>query len=188
MIFKKITVFGTGSFGARIAFHLAFNKVDVTVYDRDYGLLEEARTKFREMGDRYLEQFNTTSENVEAAMAHIAYSMDLTEAVGNAQLVIEAVTEDLGVKKKIYNQLRQTAPQNALFATTTTSLDPEELSRALGRPDKFVVFHLTGQKDKTDSAEVIGLSSTDPQILEKVAAFIQEAGMEVTTIKMTSEI
>ncbi|WP_051205244.1 3-hydroxyacyl-CoA dehydrogenase NAD-binding domain-containing protein [Salinimicrobium xinjiangense] len=181
MAINKVTVLGTGSFGARIAFHIAYNKVDVTVYDQDYGLLEEARTKFREFCGYYQKHFNASPEDTEAALANIAYSMEIEEATGNADLIIEAIAEDLKAKKELYYILRKTGPDNAFFATTSQGLDPELLAKASGRPEKFLSLHFSGNKDQ-NIIEIIGFPQTQKKVLDAVANFSEGIGL-LPTIK-----
>mgnify|MGYP006194539467 CR=1 FL=1 len=187
MKIKKVTVFGTGNLGARIAFHIAYNKIDVTVYDQDYGLLEEARTKFREFADEYRKDFDAAQEDVETALANIAYSMDITEAAGNADLIIEAIPEKLALKKDFYNKLQKTAPKNAIFATTSAGLDPVELSEASGRVGKFVNFHFSGSKNPAGTSEIICLPTTNPAIVETITQFAKELGMQVIVKKLEQQ-
>lgn len=187
MNIKKVTVFGTGNFGARIAFFIAFHKIDVTVYDQDYGLLEEARTKFREFAGRYQEHFDASPEDVEAALANIAYSMDITEAAGNADLIIEALPEELEVKTKFYNELKKTAPKNAIFASTSAGLDAEELSKASGVPRRFVNIHFAGDEGPSGTTEFLCLPSTDPKVLNTLIQFTEELGMQVTVKKLEQQ-
>ncbi len=185
MKIEKITVFGTGNFGARIAFHIAFNNVDVTVYDMDYGLLEEARTKFREYAEHYRKHFNASEKEIEAALANIAYSINIEEAAGNAHLILEAVTEDLEVKRKFYEELKKTAPKNAIFATTSAGLDLDVLAEISGRPEKFMNFHFTGDENKRNSAEIIILPSTEPASVKDIKDFAEKIDLKVTVNKLS---
>lgn len=187
MEIEKVTVFGTDNFGARIAFRIAFSRIDVTVYDRDYGLLEEARTKFREFADEYVKDFGATKEKVETAHAYIAYSMNITEAAGNAHLIIEALPEDLSVKKTFYNELKVTAPKNAIFASTSAGLDPGELSKASGRANKFVNFHFSQESGPTGTLKIISLPATDPEILKTISNFVEDLGMQVSIKKLEQQ-
>ena len=180
MTIQKVTVFGTGNFGAGLAFHIAFNSMDVTVYDQDYGLLEEARTKFRELADTYKKNYGATKGQLEAALANIAYSMDITEAAGNAQLIIEAVVEDLDAKKSFYNELHKTAPQNAFFVSTSRGLDPDILAKASGRPGYFLVVHFKGNIGESPSLEIIASQSVREDAVKTVAEFSENLGMVVT--------
>ena len=187
MDIKKVTVFGTGNFGARIAFHIAFQKIDVTVYDQNYGLLEEARTKFRELTGFYKEHYNATPQQLEAALANIAYSMDIAEAAGNAHLIIEALPEDLQVKKQFYKTLKESAPKNAIFASTSAGLDPEELSKAAGKPKKFLNVHFAENQEEIHAAEIVCLSGTDPKVIANITGFAEKIDMQVTVKKLEQQ-
>lgn len=187
MEIKKVTVFGTGKFGARLAFFIAYNKIDVTVYDQDYGLLEEARTKFREFSSQYVENYDASPEDVERALAYIAYSMDITEAAGNADLIIEALPEELDVKSEFYKELKKTAPKKAIFVSTSAGLDPEELSKASGRSGKFLNIHFTENEGPTGTAEIIVLPATDPTVLKTITNFTEELGIRVTVNKLEQQ-
>lgn len=179
MNIKKVTVFGAGNLGARLAFHIAYNNFDVTVYEQDYSLLEEARTRFREFGDNYRQNSGASKEQINAALANIAYSMDITEAAGNAQLIIEAVAEDLEDKKSFYRELQKTAPQNAFFVSTSQGLDPEILSKASGRPENFLILHFIGKISESPSLEIIALPAARQNVLQTVAEFSETIGMEI---------
>ncbi|WP_029033039.1 3-hydroxyacyl-CoA dehydrogenase NAD-binding domain-containing protein [Salinimicrobium terrae] len=180
MTIKKVTVFGTGNFGSRLAFHIAFNKIDVTVYDMDYGLLEEARTRFRQLSDYYQNHYDASKEEIEAALANIAYSKDITEAAGNAQLIIEAVAEDIKAKKYFYRELQKSAPKNAFLVTTSEGLDSEMLAKASGRSDKFLPLHFTDDFGENYTLEVIDLPTIRKDVLESTIDFFGSIGMEVT--------
>ena len=187
MEIKKVTVYGTGNFGARIAFHIAYNRIDVTVYDRNYGLLEEARTKFREFADFYMQKFNAPKEKVETALAYIAYSMEIAEAAGNADLIIEALPEDLPVKKQFYTELQKTAPKNAIFASTSAGLDPVELSEASGRAERFVKFHFLEGEGPAGTSELIFLPGIAPEIVDSITNFTENLGMQVVVKKLEQQ-
>lgn len=186
MEIKKVTVFGTGNFGARIAYHIAFNRIDVTVYDRDFALLEEARTKFREFGSYYQKHFQASTRDIEAALANIAYSMDVTEAAGNAQLIVEAVAEDLQAKESLYRELKETAPSEAFLVTMTRGLEPDLLAKVSGRPDKFLALHFTGKNDHQNTIEILGLPQTCKDALQSVANFSEHIGL-IPIIKKLEE-
>ncbi|NJW55460.1 3-hydroxyacyl-CoA dehydrogenase NAD-binding domain-containing protein, partial [Salinimicrobium oceani] len=113
--------------------------------------------------DEYVNKFSATPQDVETALAYIAYSMDIPEAAGNAHLIIEALPEDLAVKKTFYNELKITAPKNAIFASTSAGLDPGELSKASGRANKFVNFHFSQESGPTGTLIIISLPATDPE-------------------------
>lgn len=183
MDLKKITVFGSGVLGAQIAFQAAFHKFDVTVYDLDDSLLEVAKSRFIEIGDRFKEDLGASQEDIEAAMANFAYSTDLKEAVGNADLAIEAIPEDLKIKKEFYSKLGKLAPKNTIFATNSSTLLPSQMAEETGRPEKFLALHFANEIWKQNTAEVMGHSQTDPKVFDTVAQFAKDIGMVVIPLK-----
>lgn len=189
MNIEKVTVLGSGNLGARLAFQIAYHKIDVTVYDLNYDFLENARTKFREFGDYYKDHCQASEEQIAAALANIAYSKEIPEAVGNAQLIIEAVTENASIKKKIFKILKKTAPKNAIFGTTSENLDLEALATLSGNPEKFVHLRFYETTTHSTAAELIGTSGTQPEVMETMALFAQKIGLDISikSIKRKNE-
>lgn len=183
MEFKKITVFGSGVLGAQIAFQAAFHKFDVTVFDLDDGLLEKAKTKFKEIADSFRQDFGASEEETDAAMARFAYSTNIKEAVGNADLAIEAIPEDLEIKKEFFNELGKVAPKHTIFATNSSTLLPSQMAEETGRPDKFLALHFANHIWKHNTAEVMGHPGTDLEVFEAVASFAKDIGMVVIPLK-----
>ena len=105
--------------------------------------------------------------------------MDITEAAGNAHLIIEAVAEDLTAKKNFYRELQKTAPKNSIFVTTSEGLDPEMLARVSGRSNKFLTLHFTGNLKENLPIEIITLPYTRKDVLSSVVQFSENIGMEV---------
>ena len=183
MKIKKITVLGSGVLGAQIVFQTAFHHFDVTVYDLDEGLLETARTKFRELGDRYMKDINASMEDIEAALANIAYSTDITAAVGNADMVIEAIPEDLEIKKKVFKKLGEVAPEHTIFTTNSSTFLPSQLAEETGRPEKFLALHFANEIWKHNTAEIMSHPGTDSKVFDAVSSFAQEIGMVVIPLE-----
>ena len=183
MNLKKITVFGSGVLGAQIAFQAAFHKFDVTVYDLDDSLIEVAKTKFIEIGDRFKEDLGATQEEIDAALANFAYSTDLEEAVGNTDLAIEAIPEDLTLKKEFYSKLGKLAPKKTIFATNSSTLLPSQMAEETGRPEKFLALHFANEIWKQNTAEVMGHPKTNPKVFDTVAQFAKDIGMVVIPLQ-----
>lgn len=183
MELKNITVFGSGVLGAQIAFQAAFHKFDVTVYDLDDSLLETAKTKFIEIGDRFKEDLGASQDDINAALANLAYSTDLKEAVGNADLAIEAIPENVQIKKDFYSKLGKLAPEKTIFATNSSTLLPSQFAAETGRPEKFLALHFANEIWKRNTAEVMGHSQTGPKVFDTVAQFAKDIGMVVIPVK-----
>ncbi|UJH91599.1 3-hydroxyacyl-CoA dehydrogenase NAD-binding domain-containing protein [Antarcticibacterium sp. 1MA-6-2] len=181
MKINKVTVFGSGHLGSQLTFLIAFQKFDVTIYDLDLGLLEEARTKFRELGDQFRDHYNATQEEIDAALANLAYSADITEASGNADIVIEAIPDERDIKKEFFTKLGKVAPKNTIFVTSSSHLLPEDFAKETGRPEKFLGVHFPDELWKKNSAEIIEHKKTDPAVTATVAGFIEDIGLVIAS-------
>lgn len=182
---EKVTVFGAGQLGAQLVFHIAYKGFDVTVYDLDDGLLEEARTKFREFGEDFKKMKPSASQEADNALARIAYSKDITEAVGNADVAIEAVPDDYDLKKEFFASLGKVAPRNTIFSSTTSSRSLKDIADASGRSNKFLALHFDDKIWEDNHAEVISFRATDKQALDTIISFISDLGKQVRNIEVT---
>ena len=122
MDIKKVMVAGSGVLGSQIAFQTAYNGYEVTVYDINEEALEKAKERFKGLKIDYKEDLGATQEVVDAAFDRLTLSTDLTEAVKNADLVIEAVPEVLDIKKGLYEKLAKVAPEKTSPSAATAIL------------------------------------------------------------------
>jgi len=121
-----------------------------------------------------------TQDDADAAAARIVTSSDLITTVRDADLVIEAVAENLGVKEKLFQQLDATAPEEAVLATNTSSLSIARIASATRRPARVVGMHFFNPVHIMKLVEVIAHAESDPAV---IAAAREAAGrMGKTTI------
>ena len=115
---QNVTVIGTGVLGSQIAYQAAFHGFAVTAYDVSDDALEHARTRIAQLAPVYVSDkvAGATAESTEAAANGIRYSSDMAEAVADADLVIEAAPESIDIKRNLYQQLAEAAPQLDLDA------------------------------------------------------------------------
>ena len=179
---KNITVLGTGVLGSQIAFQTAFRGFEVVAWDIDEAALNAAELRFRALVARYVHD-GVAGGTAEEAMNRIHYSTDLTEAVKDADLVIEAVPEALQIKLDTYTKLSEVAPAKTIFATNSSTLLPSKLMDATGRPDRFLALHFANEIWKFNIAEVMGTPKTDPAVYDTVVEFAGDIGMVPIEIK-----
>ena len=179
---KNITVLGTGVLGSQIAFQTAFRGFEVVAWDIDEAALNAAELRFRALVARYVHD-GVAGGTAEEAMNRIHYSADLTEAVKDADLVIEAVPEALQIKLDTYTKLSEVAPAKTIFATNSSTLLPSKLMDATGRPDRFLALHFANEIWKFNIAEVMGTPKTDPAVYDTVVEFAGDIGMVPIEIK-----
>ncbi|WP_334147616.1 3-hydroxyacyl-CoA dehydrogenase [Microbacterium sp.] len=182
---KNITVLGTGVLGSQIAFQTAFHGFDVVAYDIDQPALDRAAERFTGLAARYEADSveGAADGGATAAIGRIRLTADLADAVAAADLVIEAVPENLELKQGIYRTIGEAAPATTVFATNSSTLLPSALAESTGRPDRFLALHFANEIWSHNTAEVMGTEATDPDVYAAVVEFARSIGMVPIEIK-----
>ncbi len=182
MTIKKVGVIGMGTMGgqigivcARAGFQTAM--VEVSQREVDKGLKKMA--SFLQGQQR---KGKMDPEAGEQILSRITAGTDLTEAVGEADLVIEAVYEDIGVKKQTFQALDQAAPERTILASNTSTLWIAEIAAATRRRDRCIGTHFLIPAALTPLVEVVRGPDTSDQTHERVTAFLQACGKETVTV------
>lgn len=174
----RVTVLGTGVLGSQIAFQTAYSGLEVTAFDISEEALDKARERFAGLVDTYRAEVPGAADGkAEEALARLALTADLGEAVADADLVIEAVPEILDLKRETYERLGALAPARTIFATNSSTLLPSDIKDFTGRPDRFLALHFANRVWRFNTAEVMGTADTDPAVFDAVVAFAGRIGM-----------
>ncbi len=180
----NVTVLGTGVLGSQIAFQTAFHGFAVTAYDISEEALAAARTRFAGLAATYEKEVPGAADGAaRRALESIRCSADLGDAVKDADLVIEAVPESLELKRATYAKLAEAAPAKTIFATNSSTLLPSALADATGRPDRFLALHFANHVWVNNTAEIMGTTSTDPEVYRTVVGFAESIGMVPIELK-----
>jgi 3-hydroxyacyl-CoA dehydrogenase len=177
---NKVTVLGTGVLGSQIAYQTAYHGVDVVAYDISDEVLDKAKARFAGLAQTYKAEVDGAAD---AALDRIRYSADLADAVEDADLVIEAIPENLDLKRDTYTKLGEVAPAKTIFATNSSTLLPSDLKGFTGRPEKFLALHFANHVWRQNTAEVMGTDSTDPEVYQQVVDFAAAIGMVPIELK-----
>ncbi|WP_430615537.1 3-hydroxyacyl-CoA dehydrogenase [Flavobacterium sp. JP2137] len=177
MQFKKITTAGSGVLGAQVTFHVAFHGYQVSLYDLNEEVLTKAKARFVQLKAIYINELNATTQQVDDALARIAFFTDLSEAVKDADLLIESIPEDPAVKKSFFAQLAQVAPAKTVFLTNSSTLVPSRFAKISGRPEKFLALHFANEIWKRNTAEIMGHKNTEPEIVKEIVQFAKTLNM-----------
>ncbi|MBM7829397.1 3-hydroxybutyryl-CoA dehydrogenase [Agromyces cerinus] len=182
---RNITVLGTGVLGSQIAYQTAYRGFDVVAYDIDDAALEAAKQRFAGLADTYVTEGvdGAADGKAQAAIGRIILSADLGDAVAKADLVIEAIPENLEIKRATYEQLATLAPEHTIFATNSSTLLPSDLASFTGRADRFLALHFANRVWVHNTAEVMGTEATTPEVFQTVVEFAAEIGMVPIEIK-----
>ena len=177
MEIKNVTVFGAGVLGTQIAFQTAFHKFNVTLYDVKDEFLDKAKIKFKELGEIYKRDLGATQKDIDDTLIRLTYTSDLADSVKDADLTIEAIPENVQIKKDFYTQLGKVAPEKTIFATNTSTLLPSQFAKETGRPEKFLALHFANEIWKNNTAEVMGHPETGAENFNIVVVFAKAIGM-----------
>ena len=179
-----VTVLGTGVLGSQIAFQSAYCGFDVVAYDISEGALAEAKKRFAGLADTYKEEVVGAADGkADAALRRITLQSDLGRAVAGADLVIEAIPENLDLKRETYRKIGTLAPAKTIFATNTSTLLPSDLMESTGRPDRFLALHFANRIWTYNTAEVMGTGKTDPNVYRAIVDFASRIGMVPIELK-----
>ena len=177
MNYKNITVAGSGVLGSQIAFQTAYHGFNVSVYDINDEAIERAKERIKKLKPRYQEDLGASNQELDAAYNRLSFYSDLSQAVTDADLVIEAVPEVVDIKIDFYQKLGQVAPEKTVFATNTSTLLPSQFAEATGRPEKFLALHFANEIWKNNTAEVMMHPGTDKAVFDDLLEFAKAIGM-----------
>ena len=165
---KNITVIGSGTMGNGIAHCFAQNKFNVQLVDLSEDQLERALTVIQKNLDRQVTKAILTEAEKEASINRIQTSTDLDKALANADLVIEAASENIGVKEKLFRQMDAVAPKDCILATNTSSISITKLASFTNRPEKIIGMHFMNPVPVMRLIEVIQGFKTEEQTLNQI--------------------
>ncbi len=157
---EKIFVVGAGTMGNGIAQTAAVAGFQVTMMDVDATQLEKAQAVIAQSVDKLFQKERISAESKENALG-IQTTLSY-EGIEGAELVIEAATEYYPVKEKIFKEMDQNAPPDAILASNTSSISLTKLAAATSRPDKVIGMHFMNPVPLMKLVEVIrGLDTSD---------------------------
>jgi 3-hydroxybutyryl-CoA dehydrogenase len=165
---KSISVIGSGTMGNGIAHVFVQNGFEVSLIDVNPDFLERAMTTISKNLDRQVAKGVLSQEEKEATIGRISTFVDLKEGVKNAELVVEAATENLNLKLDIFRQLDQYAPADAILASNTSSISITKIAAVTQRPDQVIGMHFMNPVPVMKLVEVIRGYATSDQVTQNV--------------------
>lgn len=157
----RIAVVGAGQMGNGIAHVFAQSGFKVTMIDVSQEALDKGRSTIAKNIERQVKKGTIPAEDQVKILSQIDLNMDL-EAAADASLIIEAASEDSGLKYRIFTDLDRIAKRDAVLATNTSSISITEIARRTSRPDKVVGMHFMNPVPVMKLVEIIrGLATSD---------------------------
>ncbi len=172
---SKVGIVGLGTMGAGIAEVLARSGMDVIGVDVSERALERARASVERSSARAVERGKLTEEERTAALARIRYTTALAD-LADRELAIEAVPEDLELKRSLVGELDKVLEPAAIIGTNTSSLSVTALSVAAGRSDRVVGLHFFNPAPVLGFMEVVRTVVTAQDVVDDAVAFAEAVG------------
>ncbi|WP_412068008.1 3-hydroxybutyryl-CoA dehydrogenase [Rubrivirga sp. IMCC43871] len=158
----NVTVIGAGTMGNGIAHVFAQSGHAVTLVDLDQSRLDAALGTIDKNLGRQVAKERITADDQAATLGRIATQTDLAHGVAQADLVVEAATEDATLKAKIFEQIDDHAPESAILASNTSSISITQIAGATQRPEQVVGMHFFNPVPVMKLVEVVrGLATSD---------------------------
>jgi len=179
---RRVAVIGAGTMGNGIAHVFAQYGFGVTLNDLDVKFLERALATIRQNFERQVKKGNVTAAQVEESLARIRTLTDLPAAVENADLVVEAVTEDAEAKKGIFRQLDASTKPHTIIASNTSSISITTLAAVTKRPDRVIGMHFMNPVPLMKLVEIVrGYATSNETYLtvKSTAEQIEKVPVEV---------
>jgi 3-hydroxyacyl-CoA dehydrogenase / enoyl-CoA hydratase / 3-hydroxybutyryl-CoA epimerase len=167
--FKQVHVIGAGTMGGDIAAWCALQGFYVTLQDREAKYIAPAMTRAYELFKKQLK----TSRAIQAAMDRLVPDLE-GYGIRGADIIIEAIFEDLTVKQDLFRQLESQIKSDALFATNTSSIVLEDIQQALQQPERLIGLHFFNPVAKMPLVEVVQSAISIPENIEKGLAFVHQ--------------
>lgn len=180
---RKVAVIGTGVLGTQISMLCAYAGYKISVYDTVAGAFED--TYKRLSADLKAKEANPLIpwEHWEKCKATIAFTTDLGDALKEADLVIEAITEDLEAKCEVFKQLGEAAPPEAILASNSSSLPISRMEQSSGRPERCINTHFYQPLAGMNMVDLMPGTKTLPDVMETGEEWIRSVGCVPLKVK-----
>jgi 3-hydroxybutyryl-CoA dehydrogenase len=183
---SRLAVVGAGSMGAQIAQQAALNGLSVRLQDQSEEQLAKSIESNRGHVMRRVEKGRLLQAEAVEALARVSATTDLADAVGDADFVIEAVFEDLDVKRAIFAELDRLAPAGAVLASNSSTMGISKIADATKRPESCLNMHFFYPVLVMDLVEVVRGPQTSDGTVGRAMAMAREMGR--TAVLLNKEI
>jgi enoyl-CoA hydratase/3-hydroxyacyl-CoA dehydrogenase len=183
---NTVAVLGAGNMGHGIAEVAALAGFDVNLRDIKEEFVRDGYDQIEWSLGKLSEKDQITDEAADEALDRVTPLVDFEDTVADADFVIEAVPEKMDIKKDVYAELEEYAPDRAVFATNTSSLSVTELSEVTERPERFCGMHFFNPPVRMQLVEVISGAHTDDATLDLTEDLAEEMGKTPVRVRKDS--
>ena len=179
---KNISVIGAGTMGNGIAHVFALKNYSVSLIDVSADALAKAIATIERNSERMVTKGTITEEEKQQTLQNIKTYTDISEGVANADLIIEAATENIDLKLKIFQQMDAAAPADCILATNTSSISITKMAAVTKRPDKVIGMHFMNPVPVMKLVEVIRGYATSDAVCQKIMDLSRTLGKTPTEV------
>ncbi len=175
MTIEKVGIIGAGVMGMGIAQALAQQGFEVTVCDLERSIIERSLERTRKNLESLVNREKITAQEAEEIISRIKQTTNV-EDISAADLIIEAASENMEVKKQVFVQLDGLCPATTILASNTSTLSPTEIASATKRPDKVIGMHWFNPAPVMRLIEVVVSAETSEETVQAVMEFSRRVG------------
>src|SRR6187401_43257 len=172
----NISVIGAGTMGNGIAHVFAQNGFKVSIVDVSLTQLDRAIINIGKNFDRQIAKGAATEEQKKNALANISIFSKINDGVKDADLVVEAATENIELKLKIFEDVDKFAPKQTILASNTSSISITKIANATGRADKVIGMHFMNPVPVMKLVEVINGYATSKEVTTTIVELSKQLG------------
>lgn len=179
---KNIVVIGAGTMGNGIAHTFAQTGFQVSLVDVSQGALDKGIATITKNLDRIIAKGNMTEEQKATTLSNITTFTNLADCAAKADLIVEAATENLDLKLKIFKQMDELAPENCILATNTSSISITKIASVTNRPEKVIGMHFMNPVPIMKLVEIIKGYSTSKETFDEIYEMSKTLGKVPTEV------
>ena len=179
---NRVTVVGMGTMGSQIGIVCARGGFRTSMVDASTELIEKGLNNIRSFLSNQVKKGKMTEEEKENILSLIITTTNLDEALSGADLMIEAVYEDIEVKKEIFKKADAICPKETILTSNTSTLSITEMGAVTGRAERCIGTHFLIPAALTPLVEVVRGMETSDETLDTVISFLTRCGKETVTV------
>lgn len=173
---QTVAVIGAGTMGNGIAHVFAQNGFSVNLIDVSQKQLDKAVATIVKNLDRQIAKGTHTEESKQTALGNLKTLTTITEGVKNADLVVEAATENIDLKLKIFQQIDEAAPEGCILASNTSSISITKIAASTKRPELVIGMHFMNPVPVMKLVEIINGYATKKDVTDKIVELSKNLG------------
>lgn len=181
MDIQTIAVIGSGTMGTGIAQISAMHGYNTILFDINDVALKKAKLNIEIALENLAQKQKITAEQKNASLQRIAYTSEFSEI--NADLVIEAIVENLSAKQELFSALEERLPETALFCSNTSSIPITQIASACKHPQRVIGMHFFNPAPVMQLVEVIAGEASDKKLVEVVKNVAEKMGKTAILVK-----